>query len=270
MTVMAIIIVALSGVLLWVVTTLNRRPAHNKSMRNLNSLVERKSRILSPSEKKFFDSLLEALGDDFYVFTKVAILDVVRVQSTAGVFGRSRVRKLLRDQHFDFVLCKKRDLSIFGVVELENFESSVAAEQRRHRENMINLLSKAINLRTFYFDVRQDYGGVDIRRLVTGEAFRVVENRENTRHSKSQFTIENTSYSAYAKQCSCPKCQGEVVTKIAVKGKHIGEKFLMCRRYPDCNYKVALRDRDVVEKLRREATVEADQRVRPNLSSWAK
>jgi len=41
---------------------------------------------------------------------------------------------------------------------------------------------------------------------------------------------------------SCPKCYSEVVVKIAVKGENIGEKFLMCRKYPYCDYQLPVKD----------------------------
>jgi hypothetical protein len=229
--------------------------------------LQRKSRLLSPAERSFFDCLIPALSEDFYIFTKVAIQDVVTPSPTAGYFEKRSIHKTLHGQTLDYVLCKKHDLSIFGVIELENFEKRANRNDRFRREKMINEVCKSAHLRLFYFDIRQDYQGVDIQRLVTGYSSKQKES-ENSGSARSQFTIDNSSYAAFAKQRTCPQCNGEVVTKVAVKGKRIGEKFLMCRKYPYCDYRVAMNDKDVAETMR-DSTQNKNNVVRPGFKDWS-
>lgn len=229
--------------------------------------LQRKSRLLSPAERGFFDCLIPALSEDFYIFTKVAMLDVVSPAPTAGYFEKRRLNKALKGQCLDYVLCKKHDLSIFGVIELENFEKRASRRDRSDREFLVNSVCKSAHLRLFYFDIRQDYKGVDIQRLVTGHSSKQKE-PELSGSARSQFTIDNSSYAAFAKQRSCPQCNGEVVTKVAVKGKRIGEKFLMCRKYPYCDYRVAMNDRDVADSLN-ESDDTKDNVVRPGFKDWS-
>ena len=204
--------------------------------------LQRRGRFLTSAEKTFFECLSNALSDDFHIFTKVAMLDVMEPSPAAGKLKSRRIRNRLTSERLDYVLCKKQDMSIFGIVELEDFNEQNPKSARLERESLISTVCKAAHLRLFYFDVRQDYQGVDIRRLVTGRSSPANLAVEPPTLG-SQFTLDNTAYVAYAKHRACPKCNGEVVTKVALKGEHTGDKYLMCRQYPVCDYKTLMSEK---------------------------
>ena len=100
----------------------------------------------------------------------------------------------------------------------------------------------------------QDYTGMDICRLITGRA-RTANTRKVVSADPSMVSVEESSMmyaSSTEKKHSCPKCYSDVVTKIAVKGDNIGEKFLMCRKYPYCDYQISVKDAVVKEMQRKE------------------
>lgn len=196
--------------------------------------VQRKSRMLMSAERAFFEYLIAALSEDYYIFAKANMLDVIDVSPRTNWLQKRIIRKRLASIRMDYVLCQKHDLSIFGVVELENFSKN---EQRRKREKLVSRVCQLSGIRLFYFDVRQDYRDVDIHRIITGRAKK--KEFEVSPTHQSQLTIE-ASVSNFIRGRSCPKCNGEVATKVAVKGKHMGEKFLMCRKYPYCDYQVPM------------------------------
>lgn len=233
--------------------------------------VQRRSRLLSPAEKNFFECLVDSLSDDYFIFAKVAMLDVVEASPMATKGTNQLIHKQLNGLCFDFILCKKHDLSIFGVVELENFDANRSNKDKAIREKLITEVCESAHLRLFYFDVRQDYQGVDIQRLVTGKSSKIVNNGKgsvSTQHS--QFTVDNSSYAAFARERSCPQCNGEVVTKVAVKGKRIGEKFLMCRKYPYCDYRAAMNDKDVIKKMQKKGAIEQKQASSEGYTDWSR
>ena len=221
-----------------------------------DNVLQRRSRILSPAEKNFFECMLNALNEEFFVFTKVPMLEVVQVLPGTSYLNKKRIQKKLAAERFDYVLCKRHDLSIFGVVELENLEKKGTRTKVSIRNKLINSLCEATRVRLFFIDVRQDYRDVDIRRLVTGRVS--PENVVDT-HSvqASQMTIDNSSYAAFARQRSCPQCNGEMVTKVALKGKHLGQKFLMCRKYPYCDYRVAVNESQIKQEAMKQTEEQA-------------
>jgi len=226
--------------------------------------LQRRSRILTAAERNFFECLANALSDDFYIFTKVRILDVVEPSPSSSRMEARHLKRRLSTECLDYVLCKKHDLSIFGVVELENFEKRSNAKDRARREKLISEVCKTANLRLFYFDIRQDYQGMDIRRLVTGRSRRIVEEVKTPTH-QSQLSVDGVSTSDFSRMRSCPKCHSEVVTKVAVKGKRIGEKFLMCRKYPYCDYQVSVNDAKVLKMQRKDE----QKASKPGFSDWS-
>jgi ssDNA-binding Zn-finger/Zn-ribbon topoisomerase 1 len=85
----------------------------------------------------------------------------------------------------------------------------------------------------------------------------------------SQLTVDNSSYAGFAKQRKCPQCNGEVVTKVAIKGKRIGEKFLMCRKYPYCDYRVPMDDQQVIQEMHRDINANKRNSERTGFGDWS-
>lgn len=216
--------------------------------------LEVRKRALSADEQNFLKCLERALGDEYYIMPHVRLLDISRFSKSASVIDQYVVNKKIANMCADFILCKKIDLSILGIVELEKFSKTTIAKQKERREKTLSAVCKAMGIKLFYFDGRQDYSGMDICRLITGRARRSVS-RKVVAVDPSMISVEESSMMQTAsveKIRSCPKCYSDVVTKIAVKGDNIGEKFLMCRKYPYCDYQVSVKDAVVKEMQRKE------------------
>lgn len=216
-----------------------------------NMAVQRKSRFLSVAEHNLFGCLVEALSDNYFIFARVRMQSVIEAKSNA--IGVNRIRRQLSGHYFDFVLCRKIDMSIFGVIELEHKDRadkgrSRSLAKREQDTKMIAHACKSANLKLFYFDVKRDYSRVDICRLITGKS-KVVERERFSPTHESQLTIDSPSNTITGYARTCPKCYNEVVTKVAVKGRDIGEKFMMCRKYPYCDYRIAMTDVDSIRRL---------------------
>ena len=209
----------------------------------------RNRRFMSVDESRFFVALEKALSDKYYIYSKVRLLDITSFQKTAGALNKRSVNKRLKNLCADFVVCKKDDMSIIGVVELEKFNKRISAKQKKHRESLMSSVCREADIRLFYFDGRQDYAGMDLCRLITGRSkSKPIESkrRKSVVAEPSMMSIEEgdsmMETDVLDKVRSCPKCYSEVVIKVAVKGDNIGEKFLMCRKYPYCDYQLSVKD----------------------------
>ncbi len=240
--------------------------------------VQRKSRLFSVSERKFFESLSDALDYDYHIFAKVGVLEVIG--KSAGMSKRRyrRLEQQLQSERFDYVVCRKTDLSVSAVIELECFDRRLPKGLKQKRNALISELCKASKLRLFYFDTRQDYLGMDIRRLITGSSKCATkkDDQKVSAISRSGLSKKSLEMSEYAESASmvtedlghnkCPQCHSDLVTKVAVKGKHIGERFIICRKYPYCDYRLLLNDPNVVNI--RSATAQATE-IRKGFSDWS-
>ncbi|MBL4674436.1 MAG: DUF2726 domain-containing protein [Arenicella sp.] len=205
--------------------------------------VLHKKRLLSVDERRLFDCLTDVLSDKYFIFSKVGLKDLIDVSPTATWLDRKQIGRELDSYCVDFILCKQADMSIFAVVELDHIEQADKAKisaKRKLRDKAIKRACKSADLRLFHFDVRPDYKGLDVCRLITGKSKGGCsdEGRLSATH-QSQLSIYNSSHSISGHVRSCPKCQSEVVTKVSIKGSNIGKKFLMCRKYPYCDYRIA-------------------------------
>lgn len=213
---------------------------------------QKKSRLFSVSERKFFESLSDALDYDFHIFAKVGILEIVERGPQMSKVRFNRLSRELENERFDYVVCKKSDLSVSAVIELECFDRRISRTRKQMRDSLVSELCKASNLRLFYFDTRQDYLGMDIRRLITGSSKcskdleKKGEEQPHSAMEMSEMSASQSMVTEHVGQKTCPDCHSQLITKVAIKGKHIGERFLMCRKYPYCEYRVPLNKPNVV------------------------
>src|SRR5690242_3951167 len=84
-----------------------------------DALYVKQCHLFSPAERSFLSVLEEAVSDHYRVFGKVRVADVLEVKS--GIDKRERRAALNRiiSKHFDYVLCRKDDLSFVCAIELD-------------------------------------------------------------------------------------------------------------------------------------------------------
>ena len=230
--------------------------------------IQKRSRLLRNAEKGLFEQLSNALSDSYLVFPKVAMSDVIEVDTEISGLSKSKAIQFLRDERFDFVLCHRETMAIYGVVELEHSKAvndstskvgSKMAKKQEQRNELISQLCEDAKLRVFFFDARQaqSYKNMDLCRLITGRSKRTsLEARMSPTH-QSQLEIESPSLSIVGSNRTCPKCRSELVTKVAMKGSDIGEKYLMCRKYPYCDYRLSMNDTSSLHKIKQRESRDA-------------
>ena len=118
--------------------------------------------LLTPAERAFFVVLRQAVGNDFLLFTKVRLGDILQVEP--GVSGKRRWAAFGRisSKHADFVLCDPRSFAVVGVIELDD-----RSHQRRDRQE-----------RDRFFDAALEKGGVPVLRVMARRTYDARELRE--------------------------------------------------------------------------------------------
>ncbi|TVQ29411.1 MAG: DUF2726 domain-containing protein [Wenzhouxiangella sp.] len=121
----------------------------------------RLTELLSPAERSFFGVLTQAAGEDWRVFAKVRIADVLTPQK-----GLSRSRwqsafNAISAKHFDFVLCDPADCAVKLAVELD--DKSHAKANRRKRDRLVEAACES--------------GGLPLLRVRAARAYQIAEIR---------------------------------------------------------------------------------------------
>jgi len=205
-------------------------------------------RMLSVDEHKFLNCLERELGDEYFIMPKVRFTDFSHLDSTANFLIQRTVSNKVSNICADFVLCRKKTLAILGVVELEKFDKSITSKQKQKREKLISSMCNNMGIKLYYFDSRQDYSGIDIRRLITGRTRRISSQNK----SQPSNAVDKSSMLVSVDAHSVVEDLSKTQKKRSVKGDSIGEKFLMCRKYPYCDYKVSLKDDSIKEMEKKE------------------
>jgi|SRR6266850_4720466 len=76
--------------------------------------------LLTPAERSFFGALRQAVGDDYHIFAKVRLADIIRPVQGPSRSGWQAALNRIVGKHVDFVLCDVACLKVVGVIELDD------------------------------------------------------------------------------------------------------------------------------------------------------
>jgi hypothetical protein len=86
-------------------------------------------RFLTPAERAFFRVLRDAVGDEYALFAKVRVADILKVRQGEKDFAVHFNR--ISAKHVDFLLCDPSDVSPVLAIELDDATHERADRRRR-------------------------------------------------------------------------------------------------------------------------------------------
>lgn len=128
------------------------------------SPYQRHKTLFTASERAFLLALERAVADDYRVYGKVRIADVLKVRAMADKRAWWNLFVQISSKHFDYVLCDRKNLSIVAAVELDDRSHDRA--DRRKRDIFVNEACKCAGLPLVRIKARWRYDEKDIRRRV--------------------------------------------------------------------------------------------------------
>lgn len=208
--------------------------------------------LFSPAERSFLGVLEQAVGDEFSVFGKVRIADVVSVQSTANRSAWKRAFNRISAKHFDYVVCSKSDLSVVCVVELD--DKSHQQRKRQERDAFVEGLCRVVSLPFLQIPAQRAYSISEVHLKfaeVTGQhksSIQVLPNaippnlqaKEDipisvpVQPTAQQASRKNSQLTSAPTVPSCPKCSASMVQREVKTGSKAGQKFWGCSTFPKC------------------------------------
>jgi len=125
---------------------------------------QKQKALFSPAERSFLGALERAIGKNAKIFGKVRIADVVTPKP-----GLSRSRwqsafNRISRKHFDFVLCRKSDLSVLCAIELD--DRSHRLKQRQKRDHFVSGVCRTAGLPMIQVPARSFYAVNELRQLI--------------------------------------------------------------------------------------------------------
>jgi hypothetical protein len=173
--------------------------------------------FLSPAESSFYRVLLLVCGEQYRVFPKVRLVDILFVQK--GVEKWQSHHNRISNRHVDFLLCHPQTLRPALAVELD--DSSHNRSDRKERDAFFDQAFKAAVLPMLHVPAKNTYDVQQLRTLLsTGLA-------EVARPSAGTTTPGSSS----PERPICPKCGIPLIVK---RNDKTGQPFYACNNFPKC------------------------------------
>jgi very-short-patch-repair endonuclease len=117
--------------------------------------------LLTQAETAFFASLQLAVGEDFFLFSKVRLADIIEVRP--GLSNKFRMRAFNRicGKHLDFVICDPDSFTVLGVIELD--DKSHQQSNRRQRDAFIDKALSAAGIPILHMPAQKRYSAQKLR-----------------------------------------------------------------------------------------------------------
>jgi hypothetical protein len=124
----------------------------------------KKPMLFSPAERLFLGVLEQAIGNDYRIFGKVQVADIVSVKPTADRSAWLGAFNPISAKNFDFVLCDKEHLSIRCVIDLNN--TSHHLPQRQKQDTFVEGVCEALSLPFVQIQAPRQYSALELRKKI--------------------------------------------------------------------------------------------------------
>ena len=124
----------------------------------------KKPALFSPAERSFLGVLEQAIGNDYRIFGKVRVADVVSVKPTADRSAWLGAFNPISAKNFDFVLCDKEHFSIRCVIDLN--DTSRQSPQRREQDTFAEGVCNALSLPFLEIQAPRQYSAIELRKKI--------------------------------------------------------------------------------------------------------
>ena len=108
--------------------------------------------LFTPAERSFLGVLDLAAGNDFRVFGKVRVGDVLVPRTGQDRSAHQTALNRINRKHFDFILCRPDDLTVLCAIELN--DASHQRKDRQERDEFLNKACRSAGLPLIPFDAR--------------------------------------------------------------------------------------------------------------------
>jgi hypothetical protein len=117
-----------------------------------------RARLLSPAELQFFHTLKTVVGENFWIFAKVRVADLIEVR---GLYGRDWWAAFSRvsQKHVDFLVASRKTLEVLLAIELDDRSHHMG--DRQNRDDLLNAVFLQAGIPLIRFNL--DYSTTHVR-----------------------------------------------------------------------------------------------------------
>jgi len=124
--------------------------------------------LFTPAERSFLGVLEQAIGNQYTIFGKVRLADVISVERGLSQSARQSAFNKIRSKHLDYVICDPNDLSIQFAIELD--DKSHSRPRTMERDEFVDQALRAAEVPLLRFPAKQSYSVQEVRERVENRA----------------------------------------------------------------------------------------------------
>jgi len=209
----------------------------------------RKEPLFSPAERSFLGVLEQALDSRYRVLGKVRLGDLVKPAKGLSNSKRATALNKVNQKHVDYVLCSATDLSVLGVVELD--DQSHGREDRAGRDVFVDHALSSAGIPIARFSAKRGYQIQEVRDKLV-ETFKLATIAPKVSATQDAAPPQPVSVNEVTPEPvialpepietapTCEKCGESMVRRLAKNGPHSGRFFWACSSFPKCRQVVAI------------------------------
>ena len=211
---------------------------------------QRIEELFSPAERSFLGVLDQALDENYIVFGKVRLGDIIQPKRGLSRSNFYSALNRINKKHVDFVVCRKKDFKIVGIVELD--DKSHNRSDRKERDKFVYKVLGETRIPILHFSAKSSYPVNEVRSSlgeafslwkssedkVTGDEFGLDGARDIDEAPSEEWKLGDIEESPVEKKESpeeiCPDCGSIMRARKVSNGPHQGKFFFVCPGYPKC------------------------------------
>ncbi|HYE34397.1 DUF2726 domain-containing protein [Methylocaldum sp.] len=120
--------------------------------------------LFSPEERIFFFALKQAVGEDYEIFGKIPVVELISLGKNEARNGAQNGFAQITDRCVDFILCSKTDLAIACALELH--EHSLSAKRQAAPADPLRAICEAAGLPLVRIEAGPLYDAMEIKQTV--------------------------------------------------------------------------------------------------------
>jgi hypothetical protein len=154
----------LGGIVLAAVMLLALRSLFGRGGKSARAGYRKRDFLFSPEERLFYTALKQAVGEDYEIFGKIRMGDVVSPRPSSTRSDRREEFETIGEGHFTFVLCNKADLSVAYAVQLR--KHAFAGKEASGHPDPLKSICHAAGLPLVLFEAGPWYDANEIKEAV--------------------------------------------------------------------------------------------------------
>jgi len=216
--------------------------------------------LLSKAERSFYGVLVQAVGSNGLVFSKIRVADVITPEKGLSRSDWQRAFNAESAKHFDFLICDPRDCSVKLAVELD--DASHNSSKSKKRDVFLNGACASAGLPLLRIKAAKAYVVGDIQYQLeqalsppsanqlepiapiasSEQAPPVRQEMDESSPAAGQAfhaSIPEQTEAPYQRKPEstfppCPKCGEPMTRRTAKSGSNAGQEFWGCSTFPKC------------------------------------